>query len=126
MQSAYGKTAFGSEALSGIYSIMSSKPDLLWDLNLQLIRYCTTLLGGQWEYTWSEHYALPGSNPVHDLRSGVPAGTTSLGQKLVPSYPQVQRLGKTFQANLSILDVLCHLGPDSKHYLAQYAAVLYP
>ncbi len=51
-------------------------------------------------------------------RQALPEGTKT------PTYMQVQRLDGTFQPDLSILDVLFHLGPGAGDYVDRYARLL--
>jgi hypothetical protein len=126
LQTAYGKSAFGEEVVAGIRNVLDSPPEKLWDLNLDIIHYLTSLMKVSWKYTLTSDFIKNYPEEIFDFRSGIPAGITFLPIELVPVYPQVQRLHQSFQPNLSILDALCHLGPDTLHYLALYATQLYP
>lgn len=126
IQTIYGKTSFYHEIESDIKELFFLEHQKLWDLNLAFIRYVVTLIPGRWLLEFTEEYEkkLPGS--VTDLRNGVPAGMVTVPFEKIPVYNQVQRLNKSHFPNLSILDLLCHLGPGAKEYLAQYASLLYP
>ena len=123
LQTAYGKTAFGDEILDGILPIVQFGTEKLWDFNLSCLNFIISLLPGKWDYGFTQEFEKIYPNNVRDLRNGVPAGTTSL--QLINGYLQVQRMGQPFQPNLTILDVLCHLGPNTSEYLHTYAAKLY-
>lgn len=124
IKTAYGKTGFAEEVLSGLEPIVTKPHDTLWALNFACLEYVTMLIKGSWLYTLSEvYYAKPETNII-DLRPGIPCGKTSaLGP--FPEYGQVLRIHKSHQPNLSILDPLCHLGPGTYDYLARYAIKLY-
>jgi hypothetical protein len=124
LQTAYGKTAFGEEILEGVIPILQFGLEHLWDLNLALLNYIISLLPGNWEYAFTKEFEKEYAQDIIDLRQGIASGVTLMHS--IPTYPQVQRIGKTFQPNLTILDVLCHLGPGTLDYLEQYAAKLYP
>lgn len=126
LQSTYGKTAFANEVLPGINQILLSHHKLLWTLNIALLDHIISLMRAPYTYTVSDAYVLISNHSVEDKRKGIPAGFASIPYDQVPVYPQVHRLAHPFQANLSILDVLCHLGPQSADYVARYAAKLYP
>ena len=125
LQTAYGKTAFAEEVLEGVFDILASNPRQLWDLNISLIDYLTSLIPGSWKYSFTNVFEKNYSGESFDLRGGIPSGITGISSQSLPQYPQVQRLHQSFQPNLSILDVLCHLGPGTTDYLSQYAAQLY-
>ncbi len=125
LQTAYGKTAFAEEVLEGLFLIIDTKASLLWDLNIAILDYLTSLIPGAWQYSFTKEFEKNYSKEVYDFRAGVPAGVSGISMDSIPRYSQVQRLHQTFQANLSILDVLCHSGPGTTDYLAQYAAQLY-
>jgi len=125
IQTAYGKTAFFDELEGAIAAIYKSSHQYLWELNLQFIQFIISFFPGECniEYTRSYETLLPES--IIDLRKGVPAGQTSLMAPALPEYEQIHRLTNSHLPNLSILDVLCHLGPGTRDYLKRYAAELY-
>lgn len=126
LQTAYGKTAFAEEVLEGLLEILTLEKEKLWDLNLLLLDYLTSFLRGSWNYSLTDTYEKSYPQEIHDFRSGIAAGISSVPIKSLPTYTQVQRLHQSFQPNLTILDALCHLGTDTMDYLARYAAQLYP
>lgn len=125
IQSAYGNTAYGEEVIPGLEPIFTSSPTTLWELNLSLLEYFVSLLQGQWDYHFTGHYVDLYPDEVVDLRKGIPAGIGFGAESGWPDYAQVQRINKSFQANLSILDMLCHLGPGTSEYISRYSAKLY-
>lgn len=125
LQTAYGKTAFAEEVLEGLFDILAAKHDKLWNLNISLLDYLTALVPGTWKYSFTKTFEKNYPQDAYDLRGGIPSGKTGIIPENLPRYPQVHRLHQAFQPNLSILDVLCHLGPGTTDYLAQYAAQLY-
>ncbi len=124
IQTAYGKSAFYGEIESDLQNIFSSTPLKLWDLNFAFIRLFISLIPGSWLFELTSHHEAKPTSGVIDLRGGVPAGFTSIPNQRIPVYQQVQRLKKPHFPNLSILDVLCHLGPGTRDYLIRYASQL--
>lgn len=124
-QASYGKTAFFEELESDIRSILFARHALLWELNLEMINFIVSYLPGRWGYKFSNQFRASENLIEADFRKGIAAGTSSILQSAIPIYPQVHRLGKPHQPNLSILDVLCHLGPGTIDYLSLYAIQLY-
>jgi hypothetical protein len=125
IKTAYGKTAFFDEVLPVLEAFYLPSYETLWDLNAAGISFILDLLGGKSRYDLSEDFFLQYQTDAEDLRSGVPGGISKLSLALMPVYPQVQRLQKTHQPNLCILDALCHLGPGTGDYLSRYAYKLY-
>ena len=125
LKTAYGKTAFFEEIFPGLDQIIQADHQLLWDLNLSILQYITTLLSGTWTFAFTQEFLTAYDPGFMDKRSGVPCGLSEETQNVFIEYAQVQRLHQTHQPNLCILDLLCHLGPDSNEYLAQVEAKLY-
>ena len=92
---------------------------------MNCLAYITALIGGKWDFVPSEEYLLKYPIDVVDLREGVPGGESSKKKEELPEYQQIHRLHKSLLPNLSIFDVLCHIGPETKSYLARYANKLY-
>lgn len=125
LQAAYGKTAYFDEINAGLESILFSDIKNLWDLNFRLIRFIIDLLPGDWPLETTNEFLGHYMPSIVDLRPGVPGGNSSIPDNGYPVYTQVQRLHKAHLPNLSILDALCHLGPDTYSYLETYASILY-
>ena len=91
---------------------------------MQFIQLIISLFPGEWNIEYTQSYESPMPDDNLDLRKGVPAGHTSLMKSSYPNYEQIHHFTNSHLPNLSILDVLCHLGPDSYDYLKHYAAEL--
>lgn len=125
IQTVYGKSAFFDEIESDIDAIYKNKHQFLWELNMQFIELFISLIPGEWNIECTHLYQDNFPAYVFDLRKGVPAGVTSLSTGSLPVYEQVHRFSNSHLPNLSILDVLCHLGPGTIDYLKHYAYELY-
>ena len=126
LQTAYGKTAFAEEVFSNLFPVLDYGYEKLWDLNLACLELINSFMPFLFTYELTVDYIhIYGPGQI-DLRNGIQAGSASLTTHSIPAYPQVNRLTTSFLPNLSILDVLCHLGPGSLNYVALYAAQLYP
>lgn len=125
LQARYGKTAFGEEVLEGFQTIVKTQPKTLWELNTTLLNYITQMLKGKWNWLPTDAFVSVYPPDIVDLRKGIVAGqdNTNLG---IPTYPQTHRIGQPFLPNLSILDLLCHLGPAAAQYLKEYSTKIYP
>lgn len=125
IRTAYGKTAFFNEFENDIESIYKNKYTFLWDLNLQFMQWVTSYFPGEWKIEYTQTYQAIPSSEISDLRHGIPAGIASVGAARIPEYEQIHRFSNSHLPNLSILDVLCHLGPGTMDYLNRYAHALY-
>ena len=108
-----------------IDAIFRSRHQFLWDLNMQFIQLIISCFPREWKLKYTHTYEVEPGLKVIDLRKGVPAGETSLSLKALPVYDQIHRFSISHLPNLSILDVLCHLGPGTMDYLSRYAHELY-
>ena len=125
IQTAYGKTAFFEEVEAAISPLYREEKEKLWEFNISLLEQVISLLRGNFSFEISKEYQKGPSTECIDIRKGIAAGKSSIEMENGLTYLQVHRPGKTFVPNLSILDVLCHLGPASGEYLARYAQQLY-
>ncbi len=125
IQAAYGRTAFFSEIEMDLKDLYFSNPARLWEFNLAIIQFLIQTIPGRWQFGFTTNYESKYSGLVIDLRQGVPAGHISISLPKHLEYDQVHRLHNSHLPNLSILDVLCHLGPGTYDYLARYANQLY-
>ena len=125
LKTIYSKTPFFMEMEDDIRKILYSQPVYLWDLNYTLIEYFLQFLPEDLKFDISGDYIKTYPDSVVDLRNGVAGGRLNLSIESIPVYLQVQRLNKPFLPNLSILDVLCHLGPGTATYLNEFANKIY-
>ncbi len=124
IQTAYGKSAFFEEVEAAISHLYNAEKNSLWDFNVSLLKEVISMLKGNFTFEITKDY-LPELSSGVDIRKGIPAGKASIDVEENLKYLQVHRLGKPFLPNLSILDVLCHLGPASGDYLEHYAQQIY-
>lgn len=125
IKSAYGKTAFFNELESDIDAIYKNRHQFLWDLNMQFIQLFISFFPGEWNLEYTPSYEFNHPNIIIDLRKGIPAGFSSSSSATFPVYEQIHQFSNSHLPNLSILDVLCHLGPGTIDYLRQYGKELY-
>ncbi len=125
--SAYGKSPFFEHYADEIKDCLTMEFDKLFDLNLQVLKTCSHLMGLATEFTLSEKYRVPRENVDNDLRSitkikkkkdGSPESTAITNQDYhPPTYQQAFQNKYPFVANLSILDLLFCKGPESFYLL---------
>lgn len=101
IDSAYMSSPFFEHYRDGLYSIMDSKPEYLWDLNYQIISYFAKALGLPVPGLTSEY-----AGPTHDIHPKHPDPV------YVPKpYFQVFSQKYGFVPNLSIMDLVFNEGP---------------
>jgi hypothetical protein len=125
IKTAYGKTPFLEEILPDLERLYHQQHMTLWSLNMDALALILSFLKGSWTFNLSQIFHRTYPTTIMDLREGVSAGSTPLRADLIPVYPQVQRLDRNHLPNLCILDVLCHLGPETSSYLGRYGDALY-
>ena len=117
LASAYESAAFFDDYRDGLFSILESRPETLWALNLSLIRFLLDRLHLAVDLQPTAVY-----EPVapEDFREVIhPKRPDTILQDLALEKPYFQVFaGKYgFQSNLSVVDLLFNEGPDSILYL---------
>jgi hypothetical protein len=115
LQTAYNSSPYFSYYSEKIEQLLFNQKTLLSEFNLEIIRGISELLNISFEIRITEEYHKDYPNAT-DLR------TTFSPKKQVklagfPSYPQVFNHLHGFLPNLSILDLLFNLGPESRNYV---------
>ncbi len=116
LDTAYESAAFYEYFRDEVFEILESRPEHLWDLNLQLIRWCIRRLRIDCELVPTTEFALPDTK-ADDFRFAIhPKRPDTILQDLGLSKPYYQvfrdRMGG-FTSGLSILDLLFNEGPDA-------------
>ena len=116
IDSAYRTSAYFEYYRDSLFSILDSKPEFLWDLNLNLIRYFIEKCGLRTEIRFTEELIREYPDGTQDLRDIIhPKKESSFGKE--KPYFQVFSGKYGFIPNLSIMDLLFNEGPDSISYL---------
>lgn len=115
LESWYNRSPFFFHYSSAVKAIFEERPRYLFDLALASNRWALQQLGwnGALDFTesWINAYQQPGETT--DLRNRIlPRNRQSFATK---TYQQV--FGDRFEGNLSILDLLFNMGPQSRTYL---------
>ncbi len=122
IESAYNKSPFFLYYKDDFERIFHNPPELLMDFNLTILKICCRFTGIKSEFTLSESYQR------------LPAGLFDLRGLIMPKHPvspdffishfesyvQVFSDRHEFIPNLSILDLLFNLGPDTGDYLKKH------
>ena len=111
IQSAYGKAPFFEFYSDALHSILFSKKEFLFDLNLELLTICLKWLKLNPEITESMSYVNETSAGILDLRNVISAKNRDLLPPQLISVNYTQVFGNMFVKNLSLIDLLFCEGP---------------
>jgi len=114
IKSAYGKSAFFEFYFEYIQDLMLKRPKYLFDLNMELLILIDQILMLEITYKESEDF-IPKSDPdTCDLRNKIsPLIDKHIELSADFSYPQVFEDKFGFISNLSILDLMFNMGPET-------------
>ena len=117
LQSAYGESPFFDYYQDDIRPFFEKRWTFLLDFNEEIREKMCELVDIQPEVGYTKAYANQGDSP-HDLREGIRPKHPEPDADFVPKpYYQVYQQKHGFLANLSILDLLFNMGPESIFYL---------
>lgn len=119
IESAYNKSPFFFYYKDYFEAVFMSPPKLLIDFNLKLIHLCMKFAGIEKEITFTENFTKTPERQF-DMRQRIMPKQSILHEwkiKLFKPYIQVFSDRLSFIPNLSILDLLLNLGPESASYL---------
>lgn len=113
IQTSYGRSAFFEHYAEEIHTLLYSKPKTLYGLNVALLKWLLKKLQAPGILVETTDFETAPTGLLKDLRNTI----TLSKDDILPGYPQafMDRIG--FLSNLSALDLLMHLGPESYHYL---------
>jgi len=111
IQTAYSNAPFFEHYAHYFQHVYTEQKELLWDLNISVFETIQRCIGSSIVVLESEQYLRDYGNEVVDFRN------LKRPSQPVPYYPQVHEESIAFQADLSILDLIFHLGPESLGYL---------
>ncbi|HLN56317.1 MAG TPA: WbqC family protein [Bacteroidales bacterium] len=98
-----------------IEKIISADHDLLWDLNMELVKTLLKMLKIRKQIKPTDSFEPPSENPS-DYRYRLEPGKNLFDYK---KYLQVFSATQGFVPNLSIIDLIFNLGPDAVGYLGE-------
>lgn len=124
IQSAYGKAPFFDYYAEYLQPELFKPKESLFDLNLSLLTLCLKLINLPIKINLTEKYELKPSEDIFDGRSMVhpKKSLETLTWFRPTAYYQI--FGKNFVPNLSILDLLFCMGPDTLMVLRQSGVFL--
>lgn len=120
LQSAYGESPFLDYYQDDIRPFFEKRWTYLFDFNEEIRQKMCELIDIQPEVGYTKAYANHGDSPhdLRDFREGIQPKHPAPDADFVPKpYYQVYQQKHGFLANLSILDLLFNMGPESIFYL---------
>ncbi len=115
IKSSYNHSPFFMFYQDDIEPFYSKKFDFLIDFNYQLLTTLLNVLSHNVRIEFTTHFKKPMTYGISDLRYSIHPKTQP--EVAFPRYTQVFENNHGFISNLSIIDLLFNMGPDSKNYL---------
>jgi hypothetical protein len=120
LESCYNKSPFFMHYAPSLREVLFTRHATLWDLDMASFNWANGKLGNPVELAFSDEFQKEVPRAIVDCRNRfLPANRQQF--RLEP-YQQV--FGQVFEINLSILDLLFNLGPQSKDYLQRQSVHL--
>jgi hypothetical protein len=118
LQSAYGESPFFDYYADDIRPFFEQRWERLLDFNEAIRQKMCELLDIQPEVSYSEKFELSAINPPKDFREAIRPKHPQTDPDFVPKpYYQVYQQRHGFLPNLSVLDLLFNMGPESIFWL---------
>lgn len=117
IQSAYGKAPFFEFYFPYIENVYLKNIDLLTDFNKELLTVCLKMLQLDISVKIAGNTNIEGE--LKDIRGIINAKTPFWERNIYEAVPYSQLFGLDFVPNLSVIDLLFCIGPESKSILAK-------
>lgn len=117
IQTAYGKSPFFEFYQDDLKPIFEKKWTYLFEMNFEIIKTFKALLQLSFELNKTTSYTKTPESTVLDFRNQISPKNFLESDLKDKKYPQVFEAKNGFIPNLSILDLLFCLGPESYFYL---------
>ena len=115
IRSAYGNAPFYEYYIFYFEEIWERRHSFLFDLNMDMLRMCITIIGMQKELLLTERYDKETS--LFDRRGIISPKLASENHDKIASINYTQLFGSTFESNLSITDLLFNEGKNALEIL---------
>ncbi len=117
LKTAYNSSAFYEFYIDEIRDIIMSKHEFLFDLNMEILQNMLSIIGldnniittGSYKSIWEDY--MDHRNTIHPKKDKQDFSNN------IPEYFQVFSVKSGFIPNLSILDLIFNMGPESYSYL---------
>jgi hypothetical protein len=115
--SAYNKSPFFEYYEPYIHDILFSGHQHLLTLNQDILKFCTKVLNLSTSIHYTDTYLSEKDNNIEDMRSVIHPKKDYLCTHKYQPTPYNQLFGNKFTSNLSVLDLISCVGPESDNYL---------
>jgi WbqC-like protein family. len=117
IESAYRKAPFFEFYADDLKEILYRKYESLFDLNKALLSFCLRSIPLSLKLSESVAYEKNPISPILDLRSQIDAKKHYSGRSFYSPVPYYQVFGNAFASNLSVVDLLFCMGPQTRHII---------
>ncbi|NTW24327.1 MAG: WbqC family protein [Lentimicrobium sp.] len=122
IESAYNKSPFFLYYRDDFELLFQNPPGLLIDFNFSALNLCARLIGSKPEFTITETFQKDPESFLDMRHSIMPKQALDQAFTIREWEPYVQVFSdrQEFMPNLSILDLIFNLGPDTVNYLSRH------
>jgi hypothetical protein len=113
IQSAYGNAPFFEYYAEELHAVLFKKFNFLYDLNVELLSLCLKWLRRNIITSETTHYEKIVLPPVYDLRNVLTGKNEPSELIKFRPVPYQQVFGSNFVPDLSLLDLICCVGPGA-------------
>jgi hypothetical protein len=119
LQTAYGKSPFYEFFEEDIKAIIYTDFVKIFELNQKILTFCLINLKlPTSKISYSSVYISANNQDFNCYRKEISEKNQNNNLTFFQQMPYLQTFGNEFVHNLSVLDLLCNIGPEAKHYLA--------
>lgn len=115
--SAYNKSPYFEYYEAYIHDILYAKHETLFELNNEILTFCLKALNLDVQIKYTSVYEKTMSNELEDFRTSIHPKTSYIYRKQHTPKAYQQMFGDKFAENLSVLDLISCMGPDSHSFL---------
>ena len=120
IESCYHKSPFFEYYEEAFKKVYEGKHEYLWELNEKMLTLCLAFLGISINVSSTEKYEQEGINDAYnDQRGKIIPKKMYNSREIYTPVTYFQMFGKAFVENLSIIDLLFCLGPESSRVVTQ-------
>ena len=116
LESAYANSPYYLYYIDEIMSFFQNREKFIIDLNMKILETLFSILGWNKSPALSEDYVFEPDN-IADYREGSSVSHREIIPGILPAYRQTFGEKFSFVPDLSILDMLFNLGPDTDGFL---------
>ena len=116
IKSAYGKSPYFEYYSDDVHDIIYTKHTFLIDINHDILTFCQRVLQLDIKIKYSENYIESENGSFNNMKSVIHPKKPFIDRKIHTALPYTQTFGSKFVPNLSIIDLIFCMGPESQNY----------